>query len=161
MCVGIRGVGPVVIEVLEGVAVLERKIEVEEHEPVSAVLLATVCLHVVVRPVVGAEVELYGHVVGELIDVEELLQLVISSLVVDSCAQAEYLVEHLAVAHLELEVLEHIDEVVIIAVVCLYELLVVHLPEVEHASELSVDILDDGLIALEVEVDARPLHDGL
>ena len=70
------------------------------------------------------------------------------------------MVDDTVVALFHVEVLEHVDLIIIVAPVGIDELVVVGLAQVEYATQLAVDILDDGHIRLHIDVDARTLKDG-
>ena len=150
-----------VLEIPEGVVALEGEVKVEEHEAVTTVFPAAVGFHVVVRPVGGAEEQLYGHVVGEFVDVKQLLQLIVGTGVVDSPAQLKDAVKHVAGAVHEPEILQHVQVVVVISVVRSHKLLVVWLTQVQHTAELAVHEFYHRQVRLQVHVNPGTLHDAL
>ena len=137
-----EGVVVVLVEVAQG----EGVVEVEADEAVAPVVAAAVGLHVVVGPVVVVEEHGDGHVVGELVDVEQGDQLVVGPFFVDVPAQFEDAVEHAVVAVFHHHVLEGVELLVVVAEVGVGEAVVVGLAEVEHAAQLAVDILYDGYV---------------
>ena len=145
---------------------IEGLVQVEDDEAVAAVMLAAVGLDVVVGPVVVAEEQLGGHVVGELVDVEQLLHLVVSLLHPPPTgggyffAQLDDVVEHLVGAVGERCVLEHVDFVVVVAEVGIHELVVIGFAQVQHPLEGAVDVFSHLHQTLQVEVDARTLDNG-
>ena len=77
----VEGVGLLVGKCVEGRIVPVEGIEVVEDEAEAAALVESrpPCLEVVLRPVVVADIELYGHVVAVFVDVEQRAYLVVGA----------------------------------------------------------------------------------
>ena len=142
-------------------AALEGVVEVEADETVASVVAAAVGLDVVVGPVVVVEVEGDGHVVGELINVEQRLQLLVGSCVGGVLAQFADALDGHVVAVLHRHVLEGVELLVVVAPVGVGEVVVVRLAQVEDTTQLAVHIFYDGHVRLHIDIDARALDDGL
>ena len=142
----LQEVGEGVVVVLVEVAQGEGVVEVEADKAVAPVVLAAVCLDVVVGPVVVVEKHGGGHVVGELVDVEHGLQLVVGTGIVDFAGQFEDAVQYGVVAVFHHHVFEGVEFLVVVAPVGVGEVVVIRLAHVEHAAQFAVHILDDGLV---------------
>ena len=106
---------------------IEGIVEIEEYKAVATVVLAAIGLDIVVGPVVVTKEELCSHIVGELIDVEQILDLVVDTRVIDMLSEVTELVEDLISAIHKRLVLKHINLLIVIAEVGIDELVVVWL----------------------------------
>ena len=139
----------------------EGVVEVEADKAVATVVTAAVGLDVVVGPVVVEEEQGDSHIVGELIDVEQTLQLIVGACIVDVLAQLIDALEYLVVTILDLLVLESVELLVVVTPVGIGKLVVVGLTQVEHTAQLTVDVFNNRYVGLHVDIDARALDDGL
>ena len=151
-----EGVVVILIEIAKGKGI----VEVEADETVAPVVLAPIAFHVVVGPVVVVEEHGGSHVIGKLVDVEQLAQLFVGSRLVDVLAQLIDALQDTVVTILHDAVLESIQLFIIVAEVGIGKVVVIRFAQVQHTSQLAIHILDDRHIRLHVEVDARALDDG-
>ena len=149
-----EGVVCIIVLVLIEIAQAKGIVEIEADKAVAPIETAAVALDIIVGPVVIAEEHGGGHVVDELVDVEQRLQLFVGAFGIDLSAQLEDAVESDVIAVLYLKVLEGVELLVVIAPVGIGEIVVVGLAEIQHTTQLTVDILDNGYIALHVDIDA-------
>ena len=111
--------------------------------------MVAVSLYVIVWPVVGTQEQFNRHVIDILVHVEQLLQLFIDISLLSLFTQLIDSVKNFGSTYHEDNIgvgthFEHIDFFVIVSEVSLYILLVVGFTHIQHSSELSIHILDDG-----------------
>ena len=151
---------PFHLEDVEGIIDPIQGIEVEEdHAETTVGRAGTPALAVVLGPVAVAQVELDGHVVAVLVDVEELADLGVGFGGGGVARQVEQTLHRIVSAAL-LDIarvgaaFELVDLVVVEAVVGIDEMLVAGFAEVDGALVDAIDDVPDGLIGLVVDVDA-------
>ena len=133
---------------------VESIVEIEKYKTVATVVATAISLHIVVRPVIVSKEELGSHIVGELIDVEQCLYLVIDARVVDTFGKVTELFEDLVSTILKRVVFKHVDLLIVVAEVGIDELVVVRLAHVDHTTELAVDVFHHLDCTLHIEVNA-------
>ena len=142
----------------------ESGIEVEEGDAEAPVGSLAVGLQVVVGPVPGAEVQLCGHVVHELVHVHQRADLVVHGSVGAVGREVIEVQQRLAGAQHHIgagvgALLVDFHVVLRDAEVGEAEVLVVRLAQVDEAHVAPVDVVDHGLVGHHVEVDARAAYD--
>ena len=139
---------------------IEGIVQVEADEAETPVVMAAVGLDIIFRPVVVAEVEFHSHIVDKFVDVEQCLHLVVDTSAVDVLTDVAEVMVGLVVAILECLILESVNFLVVIAPVSVGELVIIGLAQVQHATELAVDIFSHLHGALHVNIETRALDDG-
>ena len=97
--------------------------------------------------------EFGSHIVGELVDVEQRLYLIVDTWVVDTFSELTEFIEGLIGTVLELIVLKHIYLLIVIAEISIDKLVVSRLTQVNHTTEPAVDVFRHLHRALHIEVD--------
>ena len=152
---------PFHLEDVEGIVDPVHGFEVEEdHAEATVGGAGTPALAVVFGPVAVAQIELDGHVVAVLVDVEELADLGVGfgrGGVGRQVEQALHGFVGAALLHIARVggTFELVDLVVVEAVVGIDEVLVAGFAEVDGALVDAIDDVPDGLIGLVVDVDVR------
>ena len=97
--------------------------------------------------------EFGSHIVGELVDVEQCLHLIVDTWIVDMFGEVTEFIESFVGTVLELIVLKHIYLLIVIAEIGIDELVVGRLTQVNHTTEPAVDVFRHLHRALHIEVD--------
>ena len=103
-------------------------IEVEEDKAIATVVLTAIGLDIVVWPVIVAKKQLYSHIVGKLVDIEQRFHLIIDAWVINAGGKFAELLKDIFCTILELFVLKHINFIVVITEIGIDKLVVVGLP---------------------------------